>query len=590
MADILQLPARTSYGKPSRYIGGEHAKAEKLCVQVLKLRPGDPQALHLLGVLALQKGDAEKGVELIRRVLATQPGYAQAHGSLALGLEKLGQPDAAILSYDRLIAMLPRNAGALYNRGRLLNALARPAEALADFDRALEILPSAAALVDRGIALIALQRLSEALANFDQALVLNPDCAVAHYNRALALKLQDQLDAALAGFSQAISCRGDYVEAFVERANVLRALNRGEDSLADLDRALSLRPNFSQAHDSRGQTLVELKRLAEALASYDRAVALDSRYVHASFNKSLALLLMGRLSEGWELYACRESLVGWPQRHLYASPVWNGTQDLANRTLFVHWEQGLGDTIQFCRYAALAAARGAKVVFSVQDRLVRLLTDFAPGVQVIGEAAVPDHFDMHASLLSLPAAFATTMHTVPASIPYLAAEADRISHWRKRIGDRGFKIGVAWQGNRTRTAAPSRSFPLSSLQRIAAIPGARLISLQKDQQADRFAPNGMAIDSLGDDFDAGPDAFVDSAAVMMQCDLIITCDTSIAHLAGALARPVWVALKYVPEWRWQLDRADSPWYPTMRLFRQTEPGDWSGPFDAMEKALEAQSF
>jgi hypothetical protein len=277
---------------------------------------------------------------------------------------------------------------------------------------------------------------------------------------------------------------------------------------------------------------------------------------------------LGGLEQGLRLYEWRKKLPAPIEARNYHQPLWTGAEDLTGKTLFLYMEQGLGDTIHFYRYALMARARGARVVLSVQDRIVRLMQDADAQIEILGSAEVPQVFDYHAPLVSLALAFGTTLATIPAPIPYLRAQSRRVKDWAARIGGRGFKIGICWQGA---ASIAGRSFPLAALAPISQIENVRLISLQKGADAEQIAQ----VEDLGDDFDAGPDGFLDSAAVMESLDLVITADTALAHLAGALGRPAWVALRYVPDWRWFLGRADSPWYPQMRLFRQPAPGDWA---------------
>jgi hypothetical protein len=296
---------------------------------------------------------------------------------------------------------------------------------------------------------------------------------------------------------------------------------------------------------------------------------------------------MGRLEDGWPEYEWRKRKPEPQGSITFPQPVWSGRENVSGKTLFVHVEQGLGDTIQFCRYVPLAQARGAEVIFAVQDGLMRLMKTLSPSIRLLGQEGMLPGFDYHITLLSMPLAFGTTLKTCPVEIPCLRAEPDRVEKWWARLGSHGFRIGICWQGNPKGVVAVGRSFPLRCFGPIAAIPDVRLISLQKYEGTDQLAdlPVGMRVETLGEEFDSGPDAFVDSAAVMECLDLVITSDTAIAHLAGALGRPVWVALKRVPDWRWLLDRSDTPWYPTMTLFRQQQRGDWAGVFEAMRGQL-----
>jgi hypothetical protein len=254
-------------------------------------------------------------------------------------------------------------------------------------------------------------------------------------------------------------------------------------------------------------------------------------------------------------------------------------EDAQGKVVLIHVEQGLGDTIQFCRYLPMLEDLGARVLFGVQTELRALMRGLSPTVEIVASDTI--YFDYHAPLMSLPRSLGTRLGTIPADVPYLAAEPERVARWTRRIGEDGFRIGVSWAGGAT---IPGRAFSPGHLMAIAALPGVRLISLQKGGEA---APPDLKIERL-EGLDEGADAFVDTAAVMQSLDLVITCDTAIAHLAGALARPAWVALSHVPEWRWLLDRADSPWYPTLRLFRQKTRGDWESVFAAMAAVLQAR--
>jgi hypothetical protein len=373
------------------------------------------------------------------------------------------------------------------------------------------------------------------------------------------------------------------------RAVALHKLGRSVEALADCDTAVALVPAFGEAHVVRGAVLRELKRIEESVESFAIAASLRPDDALTKFALGCLYLLDGRLQRGWSLYG----EYGWagkadkrPAVRDYRQPLWHGSESIAGKTLYLYPDQGLGDTIHFARYALLAEARGAQIVLSVQNAIRGLMSTLGAAVHVVGEFDVPAAFDFHCPLSSLPGAFGTSLQTIPAAVPYLRADPSRTFYWHQKLGAGGYKIGVCWHGSTQKTGL-GRSFALRELHRVAVISGVRLISLQKFDGLEQIEdlPSGMRLETLGADFDAGPDAFLDTAAVMESLDLVITCDTSIAHLAGALARPTWVALKHVPDWRWMLDRDDSPWYPTARLFRQSSDGDWSGVFEAMHRAL-----
>ncbi len=572
------------------YRQGNPAEAERICGQLLQRWPRHFEALHLLGIIALQAGRPAQASELIGKALAVKPDSADAHCNLGIALDGLGRPADALASYDKAIALDPAYDAAYVNRSVPLMALERFAEALASCDRAVTLNPaSAEAHNNRGLALKGLKRRVEALQSWDEAIALKSDFADAYSNRGIVLNELKRHAEALASCDKAISLKPDFANAHNNRGNALYNLQRPSEALESYDKVLALRPDFADAHCNRGIAFADLGRLADAAVSCDRAIALKPDNAEAYFNKSCAALLSGDFERGWQLYEWRKKTKNSPATRSFAEPVWTGAEDLFGKTLFVHWEQGLGDTLQFCRYARLAEARGATVVLSVQDALVRLLRTLSPTVTVIGGDARPAQFDYHSALLSLPLAFGTVEQSIPAEAPYLSTDPDRARFWKERLGDHGFKVGIAWQtGVRSDTSADmARSFPLNRFEALSKIPNVRLISLQKNdgvEQLDRM-PAGMKVETLGEAYDKGPDGFVDTAAIVANLDLVITADTAIAHLAGALGRPTWVVLKHVSDWRWLLDRSDSPWYPTVRLFRQPAHRDWAGAFSEMEAAL-----
>jgi tetratricopeptide (TPR) repeat protein len=469
---------------------------------------------------------------------------------LALAHRRQGRPKAALEIMDGLIRAHPALAALHANRGAILIDLNDHAAALDSLERAIARKADDAAWWNlKGVCLQLLKRRGEALAAYDRAIALAPVFAEAHYNRGSVLGEMDRLEEALSGY----------------------------------DEALRLDPAMVQAQGNKAELLTKLGRPLDAIAWHDKAIARLPRVARLSFNKGLCLLALGRYQEGWPLYDARlrDGLIPLPKSDL---PLWRAGTPLGGR-LLIHAEQGLGDTIQFSRYAALAAERGMDVVFSVQRPLLGLLRDLHPGVAVIADSEPPPPSDTSIMLMSLPRAFHTDAGTIPAPAPTLAAEPRRVARWRDRIGGHGIRVGIAWQGDPKSFSDSGRSIPLAHFAPLARIAGLRLISLQKDDGVEQLDGVDFAVERLGADFDAGADAFLDSAAVMQSLDLVVTSDTAIAHLAGALNRPAWVALKFAPDWRWLLDRADSPWYPSMRLFRQTRRGDWDGVFADIEAAL-----
>lgn len=446
------------------------------------------------------------------------------------------------------LALLYDSALQHYEQGRFELSLAR-------FDAILaECAVSPAVHVSRGSVLLVLDRTGEALECFDEALRLEPSSATAAYSRGVALQKLGVLNEALESYS----------------------------------RAIALDPNLPKAHHNRAFVLRELGHMQESLESFDRAIALDPSCADFRYGKATALLLVGRFEEGLELYEWRKKLTQWlnygPRLE---SSLWTGAQPLEGKTLLIHAEQGLGDTIQFCRYARILAQSGAKTILLVQAKLARLLRSLGEEISVIASGEdVPAH-DYHVPLLSLPLAFRTRSHNIPHTVPYLFAESDKKAYWHKGFDDGLINIGVCWQGNKQSAIDAGRSFPVECLEQIAQIRGVRLISLQKNDGIEqlRSLRTSMQINVLADGFDEGQDSFIDTAAIMEHLQLVITSDTAIAHLAGALGRPTWVALRHVPDWRWLLDDVRCPWYPTMHLFRQSFPGNWQSVFAAMQAEL-----
>jgi len=471
------------------------------------------------------------------------------------------------------------------DRAATLHAAGHYEEALAAYDRAVALAGDYAQIhLNRGLTLHALKRFKDALSAYDRAISLKPDFADAFNNCGNSLRELRQHGEALKAYDRAIALQPKFAEAYNNRGNALRSLRRHIEALTAYDRAIALKPDFAQAHYHRGFALQELNRTTEALASFDAALALDPTYADAQWSKAFVHLLMGDFVTGWPLYEWRwQRFDGIAPQRTFSQPLWRGDFDIQDKTIFIYAEQGLGDTIQFCRYAKLAADRGAKVILEVPVLLQALMTSLE-GVQQLNKQGDPlPPFDCHCPLLSMPLAFNTKLSGIPAGIPYLHAPKDAINHWTSMLGERrSLRVGLAWAGNPDHRNDRNRSMKLIELLPLNGS-GVELFSLQKEMpraEAVILAAT-PSIKNIGLRFGD----FTDTAAAIALMDVVITVDTAIAHLAGALGKPVWILLPFAPEWRWLQDRADSPWYPTARLFRQTRMGDWLSVVDTVGKEL-----
>ena len=553
--------------------------------QALAIRPDYAEALNNRAVTFQELKRFDEALESYQRALAIRPDYAEAHNNRGNTLQELKRFDEALESYEQALAIRPDYAEALNNRAVTFQELKRFDEALESFERALAIRPDyAEAHNNRGNTLQELKRFDEALESYQRALEIRPNYAEAHNNRGNTLQELKRFDEALESFERALAIRPDYAEALNNRGNTLQKLGRFDEALEGYERAVAIRADYAEAFNNRGNALQELVRFDEALESYERALAIRPDYAACHVNRAFLLLQTGRFAEGWQGYEWRRKIDDGTARPL-SGPEWTGGDTNARRLLF-YFEQGLGDTIQFSRFACSVAARGGEVLLEVQPSLGGLLGSLE-GVKVIRNGATLPEHDAELPLMSLPHVLGATLETIPRDVPYLFAEPARVEAWAKRLPAGQFRVGIVWQGKSTADVDIGRSIPLRSFAPLCRIPGLTLISLQKYDGAEQLAhlPPGMTVETLGAEFDAGSDAFVDCAAVMMNLDLVISSDTAAAHLAGALGRPVWIVLKHVPDWRWMMDREDTPWYPTARLFRQARRDDWDEVFERIAGEL-----
>jgi tetratricopeptide (TPR) repeat protein len=529
----------------------------------------------------------EAAVASYDRAIANRPDYAEAYCNRGVVLQEMGQLDAALASIDAALSLKPQYARGHLNRGLVLQRLGQPEAALQDFDQAIRLTPAyPLAHFNRGNVLQELERLEAALESYDRTIELRADFAEAWCARGLVLQKLQRLDAGLASYDRALSIKPDLAQAHCYRGNVLRQLGRFEEAIASFERAISLDPESVDAHANRGLVLYSMQRPQAAVDSFDRALALNPGLAEVQWNRALALLLGGDFERGWSAFEWR-----WRNPHLYlhdlrgrlSEPYWLGEEPLPGKTILLQGEQGLGDILQFCRYVPLVAAMGARVILEVPAQLATLLANLEGVTQLVTLGEELPAVDFSCSLMSLPAAFGTRLATIPGQIPYLhCGDAEKL-FWKEKLGQHSkFRVGLVWSGGsrphqpELRDVNERRNIPLEKLAPLANI-DAEFYSLQKGEPAVSELAAAQSRSWNGPrlvDFTPLLSDFSVTAGLIENLDLVITVDTAIAHLAGALGKPVWILNRFDTCWRWLLERTDSPWYPTVKLYRQASPGDW----------------
>jgi tetratricopeptide (TPR) repeat protein len=567
---------------------GQLEQAEQIYRAILEVQPQQVDALHLLGVLAHQVGKHEQARTYIAEALRLRPDFVEAYINLGHVLREQGQRKEALACLQQALRLQPNYAEAHNNLGNVLQDQGQLEHALASYQQAVRLEPGyAEAHNNLGNVLLKQGQLVEAFASYQQALHLKPDYAEAHNNLGNVLLKQEQLTEAQACLQRALRLRPDFAEAHYNLGKVLQEQGQLAQAQACYQQALGLEPVYAEAHNNLGVVFQEQDKLEEALASLQQALRLKPDYAEAHWNRALVCLLAGDFEQAWQDYEWRwQRQTSSPLR--FPQPLWDGSP-LHGQTILLHAEQGLGDTLHFIRYASLVKERGGSVLVACQPPLIPLLRSCRGIDQLLPQGSPLPPFDVYAPLLSLPRIFGTTLTTVPAAVPYLFADPQRCHRWHSVLRSlEGFKIGIGWQGNPRYRGDRQRSLPLVQFAPLAQLPGVQLISLQKGFGSEqvRTLADRFNVLELGSRLDEGTGAFEDTAAVLQHLDLIITSDTALPHLAGALGVPVWVALPFTPDWRWLRQREDSPWYPTMRLFRQREQGNWAEVFERITAAVQ----
>jgi tetratricopeptide (TPR) repeat protein len=537
---------------------GRLGEAERVYTAILAADPHRSDALHLLGLANYQQRRLPEALRLMAAALKANPHSPDIYSNLGLTLDACKQHQEALASFERALALKPDHVQALNNRGLTLAALGRTAEALASWDTALAVDPDhAEALHSRGNALYNLKRLDAALADYERLLVLQPN----------------------------------NLDVLNNRGGALAELGRLDEALESYDRASAVDPRVPEVLINEAHVCADRHDFDKALACYAAAAALPTLRPEAKFGASLVRLRLGQFAQGWRDYEWRWQQRSWaPQRRDFTAPLWLGQEtpgqvSLAARTILLHAEQGFGDTLQFVRYAKRVAGRGATVLLEVQAPLKPLLAGGEGIAQIFARGEPLPSFDLHCPLMSLPLAFGTRLDTVPADIPYIRAPADRLAHWQARLGEpRSLRVGIVWAGSAVHKNNHNRSIAFDRLGSLLATPDVEFVSLQNELSAADATALGRRANvlALGSELRD----FADTAAIVSLLDLVVSADTAVVHLAGALGRPVWVLLTFSPDFRWLLERADSPWYPTARLFRQPRFGDWASVLARVTEELE----
>lgn len=567
------------------YQNGDWAAAERLCHAALEMDSGDFDALNLLGIIAAQSSRLQEAVKLLTKATDRNPAHAGAQLNLGNALHLLGRFEDALARYGRALRIDPQNVRAHAAQGDLLLDMNRPGEALQAYGHAARIDASDAQLhYKRSIALGTLNQYDQARQACDAALAIKPDLVEALNNRGNALMgLGCSLDA-IKDFERALEINPAYSDAWSNRGIALRNLGKLRAALNSYERALERNPRHTDTLYNKGIVLAELGRPTEAMVCYQEVLGIQPDRIGARWNLGLCQLQMGDFEQGWAAYESR-----WeePQlaagKRVYPQPLWLGDQPLHDKTILLHAEAGLGDTLQFCRYVGMVAELGARVVLEVQPELEKLLAGLHGMSQIVARNSPLPPFDFHCPLMSLPLALRTRLSSIPAHVPYIRADDARRSGWECILGPRSKpRVGLVWSGNPKHRNDHNRSMAFNDLMPLLD-DGIEWVSLQKDvRDADKAALNART--DIRDFSDSLID-FSDTAALIDHMDLVISVDTSVAHLAGAMGKPVWILLPFVAEWRWLINRNDSPWYPTARLFRQGAIGQWANVMDEVSREL-----
>ena len=589
--------------------------------QAIVLCPNNAVFYNSRGLALEELNELEFGINSFDIAISIQPDYAVAFSNRGNVQHKLKQYEAAINSYDKAISIQPNFAVAFFNRGNVQQELKQYEAAINSYDQAIIFNPSfAVAFFNRGNVHLELKHYEAAIKNYEKAISIQPNYAEAFANRGNVQHKLKQYEAAINSYDKAISIQPNFAVAFFNLGNVQQELKQYETAINSYEKAISIQPNYAEAHSNLGKAKQEIKQFEiaiihyckaislkpdfadaysnlgraqeemmqfeSAIASFDKAINLQQNHIIANWNKALVLLLTGNFDSGWKFFEWRSQIEEsrlFSEHCDFKKQLWLGTESLIGKSILLHSEQGFGDIIQFVRYVKLIQGLGAQVILEVPKVLITLLTGLEGTFQLL---AIGDHrpdFQYQCPLMSMPLAFKTTIETIPAKIPYITCDDNKALAWQSRfLGRNKHRIGLVWSGSANHRNDHNRSFQLQDL--IPYLPNCfEYISLQKEVRPNdkEVLQNNPQISDASYELND----FSDTAALINNLDLVISVDTSVAHLAGALGKKTWLLLPYVPDWRWMLDRDDSPWYPNHRLFRQPNRDDWVSVFKQIEVEL-----
>lgn len=532
--------------------------------------------------------DYDKAIEL-------KPSYAKAYNNRGNVYKALKRYEEALSSYEYAIKLNPHHAEAHYNRGVILNELKRYQDAFNSYHQAIALKDNYVdAYNNCGNVVMELKRFEEALTCFQKAIEINPNYAYAYNGQGNVLMELKRFDEALLSYEKAIALNSQSPDPHNGKSNALQELKRFDDAVTGYEKAIALNPASADTYANRGLAMQGMKNFDEALQNFDKAIELNPEMADPYWNKALLRILMGEYEEGWQLYEYRRHRSGKQESYpIYDQPLWLGQESIADKILYIYPEQGLGDFIQFCRYVPLVEKLGAKVILKVPNPLYAMIKTMGLNAKIVRNDEKVDEFDFHCPIMSLPLAFKTTVETIPNNIPYLYSDQFKKSYWERKFAyaSNSLKVGLVWSGSKDHKKDHDRSLRLEQLAPILDLP-VTFYSLQKEvREQDKITLSKL--NQIQEDHEELND-FSDTAAMVDCLDLIISVDTSVAHLAGAMGKNVWILISYLPDYRWMLDRDDTPWYPTARLFRQPNVGDWDNAIlnvrSALEKLLKNQNL